>query len=236
MQSARAASESPPKAVDQLVEDALAFEGARAEGLDHTSRFEWAAATTLARRVVSEGLRRATDEGPPRDDELEDVRVAHAVVLRGAKVSEPGAIAIAEAIRVAAIGSLSADEFEKRALATPHGDARVIAEELAPFRADGRAEKGAFDDAFVAAAFQLRAPRELSDVIESPFGWHVIFLVDRVAPSREEQEERRSSLGPAVTSLRARAWLQSVLRARRKAVSVEVLGFADALLSEVKVP
>src|SRR6185437_2275313 len=112
-----------------------------------------------------------------------------------------------------------------RAVAHPHAD--VIVQPLSPFAADGRDESGAQNDAgFVAAAFSLRAPRETSPVVASPFGWHVIQLVERIPGLSEARD-----MAPAVVSMRARARLDALLRRRREAENVEISSSADAQMA-----
>jgi parvulin-like peptidyl-prolyl isomerase len=95
---------------------------------------------------------------------------------------------------------------------------------------------GELDASFVAAAFLLRAPADVSSVVETRFGWHVIFLVERSLPEPGALAQRRADLAQAVLDMRARASLESMLRERRKAVPIELLGAADALMSEVRTP
>jgi parvulin-like peptidyl-prolyl isomerase len=157
-------------------------------------------------------------------------------VRRGARVPEARAVAVASAIRAAAEGSRSVDDFEARAKATPHADSQVVVERLPAFRADGRAESASFDASFVAAAFGLRSPGALSSVVETVFGWHVLYLVERKAADGSLSAEDGARLASAVHELRARDALDSLLRTRRQASRIEVLSDADTLLAEVKVP
>lgn len=233
---ARASAVSPRQALDGLVTDALLATAARSIGLDRHDDVVWPSTVALARRAVRRGLELAAAEGPPRDDELQDVRVAHALVLRSTRVSDERALAVAAAIRQAVAGARTVDEFEVRAKGSPHSDARVVVERLDAFAADGRSRGGEMDASFVAAAFLLRAPADVSPVVETRFGWHVIFLVERALPEPVALEQRRAELAPAVLDMRARASLESMLRERRQAVPIELLGSAEALMSEVRTP
>lgn len=226
----RASGKPPSRALDDLVADALAARGAQDARLDRDTSVAWSVTTAIARRYARQSLTEASAAGPPRPDELEAVHVSHAVVLRSARVPSATAVAIAEAIRRNVEASRSADEFESRAKATPHADARVVVERLEPFSADGH-----FDASFIAAAFELRSAGDVSPVVETQFGWHVVYLVGR-DPLRDEGGGRASELAAAVTELRARDWLESRLRLRARTSHVEVLAGADALMSQVKVP
>lgn len=231
---ARRKSESARSALSDLLSDALAAEAARASGMNEDPRVDWAVQAALARRVVRQSMDDAAAQGPARPDELDALRVVHAVVLRSARVPEMASIVVAEAIRRAVEGATSPDDFEARAKATPHGDARVLVERLPAFGADGQSAGGGFDPSFVAAAFALRRPGELSPVIATRFGWHVIYLFDRSPPA--DPVERARSLEPAIRALRSRQILASLLRARRSATRIEVLASAEPMMAEAKVP
>lgn len=231
---AQARGQSAHVALDDLLSDVLAAEAARALKLDGDPRVAWAVSAALARRIALSSVSDAAAQGQARPDELESVRVVHAVVRRSARVPEAAALAIAEALRRAVTGATSADDFEARANATPHADARVTVERLPPFSADGQSAEGGFDPSFVAAAFELRRPGQLSPVVATRFGWHVIYLMERSAPA--DAARRAQELGAAVVELRARQQITSLLDARKKASRVEVLAAADPLMAEVKVP
>jgi peptidyl-prolyl cis-trans isomerase C len=230
-----ASSESPRDALEAVVRDALAAGAARAAGLDRIADVAWATRAALARQVVRRSMAASAAEGPPRPGELENVQVAHAVVLRSARLPEAREVAIADAIRSKVDGASSVDEFERRAAATPHADAQVVVEQLAAFGADGRSSTGEIDASFVAAAFGLHSPGELSGVVETRFGWHVIFLVGRTAPEGDNAG-RSDDLAASVAELRARGRLESFFRERRRTSRIEVLGVADSMMAEVKVP
>jgi hypothetical protein len=231
------ASAAPPRvALNGLVADALAAAAARSAGLDRDSRALWPSTAVLARQVARHAQDEALAQGAPREDELERVRIVHAIVLRSSRVSEERSLAVATAIRQAVSGARSADEFMARAKASPHSDAQVLVEGLEPFAADAQSAKGELDRTFVAAAFLLRAPADLSPVVETRFGWHVLFLVERLPPDDASDEGRRLSLAQAVVDMRARASLEALLRARMERVSVGVVGGVDAMMAEVKEP
>ncbi len=227
---------SSRRALDDLVSDALAATAAKAAGIDRRSDVTWETTSLLARAVARRSVADAAAGGPPTPEELESVEVAHALVRRSSRVPEARAMAVASAIRAAAEGARSVDDFEARANATPHADSQVVVERLPAFRADGRSESASFDASFVAAAFGLSSPGSISPVVETVFGWHVLYLVERKAPDRSLSAEDGARLASAVHELRARAALDSLLRARRQASRIEVLGDADTLLAEVKVP
>jgi len=219
-------------AVEGLVRDALAAQGSLARGIDRDPVVSWQSTSVLARRVPEHLFDAAEQQGPPSDDELALVSVVHAVVMRSSNLREEDAVAMAEAIRQAVIGAHSVEEFQARARAVAHPHAEVTAEPVAPFGADGLDSGGGeLDPGFVAAAFALRAPHETSPIVASPFGWHVIQLVERKPPDGSLSDRARE-LASAVVRMRARMQVDAVLRARRRLVKVEISGAAAALMAQ----
>jgi parvulin-like peptidyl-prolyl isomerase len=222
-------------ALEDLVRDALAAEGSRARGFDRDPAVAWESTAALARRVP-EHMASVAAEQPPTDDELALVSVVHAVVMRSAGLREEDALALAGAIRRAVVGARSAADFEARANTVAHPHAQVLVQPIGPFGADGAdATGGQLDAGFVAAAFALHGPFEMSPVIASPFGWHVIQLVERRPPDGPIAD-RRKDLGPAVARMRARMNVDAFLRDRRELAKVEISAAADALMAQATTP
>jgi hypothetical protein len=232
-ESARARGVTAAVALGDLVDDALLAQGARAQGLEAAADVHWAETVLLGRTFSRRAWDDARSRGAPTDDELAEVTVVHAVVLRSRSLPEARALFTAKAIADAVATARTSDEFEARAKAVST-EVRTTIEELPAFDVAGHLENGQqLDPDFTIAAFALRSPGETSPVIESPFGWHVIRLISRVVPPPAELEKRRPELADAVLAGRARTALSVVLRSRREHTRVEVVEGADDLLAQV---
>jgi len=230
---ARARGVTPPVAMAVLVEDALAGQGARAQGLDRSPEVLWQSAAALGRQVPLRFLEQARSQGLPTDDELAQLEVVHAVVLRTQSLPEATAVFTARAIEDAVAKARTSEEFMARAKAAS-SEVRTTVQALPVFDAAGRMEDGEMiDPDFAAAAFQLHREGETSPIVETSFGWHVIRLVSRRPPPTGALEARRTELAEAVIDLRARARLAEILRARRQHTRVDVSGAAAELMAEV---
>jgi hypothetical protein len=232
---ARAKGSPARAALEELVRDALVAQGSLARGLDRDPSVSWESTAALARRVPEALFDRAVAQGPPTDDELATVSVVHAVVMRSPSLREEDAIALAGAIRQAVAGARSSEDFQTRVATVAHPHAQVIVQPIGPFGADGLdASGGELDAGFVAAAFALRAPTDISPIVATPFGWHVIQLVERKAPDGSDADRARDAgeRGPAVVRMRARMHLDELLRARAPLAKIEVSRAADSLLAQ----
>ena len=160
---ARAKGSSPREAIDDLVRDALAAQGARARGLDRDPSVSWRARPPWPAVSPSEWPAEAAELGPPTDDEL---------AARLGRPRRGHAVPFAARRRRARHGRRhpaapwrprgARDDFSARANAVAHPHAQLIVQPVGPFGADGLdASGGELDAGFVAAAFALRAPPEI---------------------------------------------------------------------------
>jgi hypothetical protein len=126
--------------------------------------------------------------------------------------------------------------FRKAVTDVPKGDRDIRVEPLPPVAADGRVVSeagGHFDEAFARAAAKLERRGDVSPVIESSFGYHVILLLERVPAHTVPREERRAMVREEVMSTRARVEKDRLLGRLRAGVSIQP--DAAALLALVPV-
>jgi peptidyl-prolyl cis-trans isomerase C len=232
----------PAQALALASEDALL-----AHELERTDAAGARSLVTLAHaRVLLDTLRSdVAREHPVTDSELEAmaaerwwefdrprmVRVIHAVVRSEAE--DAAAQALASQIRDAVLGSTSPAEFKKAAEQVPAGSSPVRIELLPPIAEDGRSVElsdpppaGApvvnMAREFAVAANRLEKQGEVSPVVRSPFGYHVIQLIEIVPAHVLAPAERRTRLGAEVVSERARKQTEELLeRLRRELAPVQ---------------
>jgi hypothetical protein len=230
----RARGVAPRDALDGIVDDALLAQAAKTANLEGEPSVAWASTATMARLVPERLYSEARSRGAPATDELAMVQVVHAVVLRSPTLSHARALALAKAVSHAVSSARSDSEFEDLAKKVPHPGAQVNVERLPKFDASGLADEGQeFDATFVAAAFRLRTRGETSVIVQTPFGWHVIRLIDRLAPDPTTLEARRRDLADAVLWMRVRTRLDALLNGEDKRTKVEVSSTADDLIANV---
>lgn len=193
-------------------------------------------------------------------DRPEGFRTVHAVV-RVAENADAAlrdkARAVAEAILAAvapvrelARGSEPPRQVPGRRLEDPAADAfidasgKVSAEGLEVTRQtlpavtmDGRVltpEPQQFDLAFSRAAAALAARGDISPLVTSPFGFHVIMLLERIPAASIPEEERRRMVREEVVTERARAAHRRLLdELGRRPVSID--DSADAIMALIRI-
>jgi hypothetical protein len=192
----------------------------------------------LARELSQALLADAERGGPPSDQELAEltserwwdldrprmVQVVHAVVL--SETENMAAAALAESIAAAVARAATAKEFQDLARAVPTLDQQVRVESLLPVAPDGRAvdpgkpppfgPSAQLVPEFAAAAQKLSRVGELSPVVRSSFGYHVLFAERILEPRQPSLAERRQLLLPEVLQRRALAQQRRLLAEQRQ--------------------
>lgn len=240
------------QAVRVLVDDALAASGARAVGLDQTDEIARAVTAARARIIALRFREQARAAGPPTDAEVDELtrlhwlqvdlpeqrRVVHSVVLKP-KGSVSGvnerAMALAHELAAREAQAVSPEDFESRAKALVHpADLEIKVEELEPFVADGRAASPGgptLDPGFAKGAFQLSAVGATSGVIASPFGWHVIRLVEILPEHRVPFEDRRRWFKDEAEAMRARRGLDRLEEDLHRKYPIDLANGVDDLMT-----
>jgi hypothetical protein len=229
---------APQRALQLATEDALLaseLEGAapqRAHALERLA---------LARALERSLSLHALELGPATDSEVAEltaqrwwaldrprlVQVQHAVVLTDRPDAE--ARALSERIRKAVLDAQGEAAFAAAVKRVSPGNYKVKVEKLDPVALDGRvvdpdrppppdAPPQSYVVEVARAAQQLQRPGELSPVVQSSFGYHVLRLVRVIDPRQPSLEERRQLLTPEINQRRALAEQNELLaRARREA-------------------
>jgi len=179
-------------------------------------------------------------------DRPEMFRTTHAVVQVLKPEQEANAKEVAEAIEQAVVGVTKADEFRKLAKAVDKRGLTVTVEDLTPVAADGRTvdplrppAPGSvtvpFDLAFAAAASRLTQVGQISPVVRSKFGYHVILLTQRIAAQHRTFAQLRQQLSEEIYQNRARTALNALLTPLRAAATVTISEQAAPLTGLIRV-
>jgi peptidyl-prolyl cis-trans isomerase C len=126
--------------------------------------------------------------------------------------------------------------FLKVAGEVPADGIEVISEDLPPMAADGRVltpAGGTMDEVFAKAAAGLASRGDVSQPVVSPFGAHVILLLERIPERRVPADERRRALREEVLIGRQRAAEKALLEKLRAPVQIDPA--ADSLLQSVPI-
>jgi hypothetical protein len=173
------------------------------------------------------------------------VRTTHAVVLNQDPTRDAAAREVAEKLAAALAQVPSESELIRIASAFPGEGFEVRAEALPFVTADGRvlerreigfvAARSGFDTDFARAANALSVPGQLSGVVKSAFGYHLIRLEERALGVVVPEAELPSLLGDEVLQRRAKRARSELLERLRAATPIQIERAADELTAQVKV-
>lgn len=243
---ARAEHTTPKEATQRLADDAVAATAARARGLDRQPPASWRLRAARARIAADRLLEEARRAGPPTDEEVRElselhwaqvdrpptVTAVHALVKLPPPDKREAARSFASRMREDLLQAKDEADFQARAKAAgvraKSEGLEVITESMPPFEAGGAlVEGGALVPTFAAAAHALAAPGDTSAPVETPFGVHVIRLLQRFPEQRMPFESRRVAFAEETITRRARVAYEALLERARKTATVEVLPSAE---------
>jgi len=252
---AKSQNVAPKAALAAAISDALFASEARGSvALGVATSIERAA---TARSLLEQLAREGSRPGPPSDAELseivrerwleldrpEAVRTTHAVVLNDDPKKAVAARQIAERLAAAVKITSTTEEFTRLAQEVPHEGFELKVESLNPVTPDGRTferrdsvfvPRGTFDVDFSRAANQLTSPGQVSPVIQSRFGLHVIRLDERIPGTAITKSELAPLLHAEVLNRRASRARRELLEKLRQGATIQVDRAHDELTAKTK--
>jgi hypothetical protein len=174
------------------------------------------------------------------------VRTTHAIVMNDKPERAGAALALAEKLALTLRDAKSGDELMALAKAFPSVGFEIRAEALPFVTPDGRvfvrtdagfkAEQRNFDPDFARAANTLQNPGDLSPVVKSSFGYHVIRLEERAPSATVGEPELSGRLAPDIKVRRAGRARRQLLEKLRQSSPVEIERAVDELTAQVQAP
>jgi hypothetical protein len=133
------------------------------------------------------------------------------------------------------------ERFQTAMKAVDASGARLKIQSLHPIAADGRviehggSQDSRYDEQFAAAAAKLAERGDVSDVVETGFGLHVIVLLERTPEKHTSVAERRVALRDDILNARARRARREIVTRLGGELGTEIPSNADALLERVRI-
>lgn len=212
---------------------------------DHPSQADALGRLTMAKQLLAQLRSESIALGAPSDDEVEQiagarwwemsrprmVQVVHAVVLSDNGSEE--ARKLAEKL-AKAVGSTSDEQkFSAAVKAVETGRLKVKVEALQPVAADGRTvhpdrpppagrKEGRLVVSFASAAHALEKAGDVSPVIHTRFGFHIMVMHKQWEAHRNSSEDLREHYGPEIFDIRTRRAQERLLDKLRRSVNPSV--------------
>ena len=245
--------------VNGWIADALVAEGARA-GLLEFSRVRQVERSVLTRSLLEEFYDRALADGIPTDAEIAKMtkerwfevdrpvaaKTTHFVVRVKSGTSRITAQELARKIATSVHNIKEVESFLAVVKAYPSNGLEVVAESLPPVTFDGRGlqldkdgnpigEGSHFDESFARAANSIGLEGTQSDLVQTPFGYHVILLERKIAPHQVSIEERRVKFAPDVYARRARILMDRSVEEGKRRLPVRIESSFQEVAAQVQV-
>lgn len=215
----------PRVARDRVVGNALLAKEAR-ERLAGSGLVQAIERTVWAEALLDQLRTEAEAAGPATAAELASLRRAewvrldrpvsvstvHAVALVKKPEQDEAAREVAERILAATKGLTDPERFEKAARAVPSKGIEKRVEYLPFLTPSGRVvqfdpgvpvSSNRFDKGFAAAANAIAKEGDRSSIVKTPFGYHVILLIERVDAQRYTDDDLRRQFASEVVRMRA---------------------------------
>jgi len=243
----------------RLIVDAL-FAAEAAERFAGTGLVSTARRATLARALLESVAAEVAAAGPPTNQELTEAsqgrwvefdrpaaaQTRHALAVYKEGQDKGVAREVAERLAAAVRGATSPGEFVELAKAVEGGDVEIVVEPLPPVTADGRTfvldrsgqparALGNFDLEFSHAANEIENAGGISPIVESRFGFHVIYLERHFPEYRVPLDDMREELAAEVMNTRGKAIVDRVYAEQAERHPVTKARTAPALTAEVDV-
>lgn len=216
--------------VESHVVNALLAREGRARGYDRDPDLARQVAELEERLIVQRVMKDLQEPDPIDDDELRRVFDANARLYSGGQVRARHLLvkdaALAEKLRA----EILADPDRFAALAEAHSQDNVSKRQGGDLGFFGQ---GRMVPAFERAAFALAEPGDVSDVVETPFGYHVIMLTDVRPGPVTRFEDVKDRIRVALMGERRQAVLAERIEAMKTAANLVI---DDAALAAVPIP
>ncbi len=215
--------------------------------------------TVLARLVLERLQADERAKGAPTDAEVSEqvarrwwefdrpaaAKTVHAVIRVKKDGERAKARSLASRLRDTLRGIADPDDFIAAARAFDSEGLELVAQELPATAVDGTvvpskapapgARPGKLVEPYARAANALTTPGELSPVVETSFGYHVILLLERTPAHSIPLEQTRSAVTQDVIELRAKQAQDQLLQRLRGRSKVESARAALDIVGQIKV-